>query len=260
MQRKQHRRVGLAIALGLIFSAGLAQGDTTPIPYNGYISGFRVADVSLILDQKSHAYRGSLHIDATGVLGYFFKWEGTVSADGSIEPEGTFRPAAYNTTWASFATTGNGGITFDPASDIANGFWQGQPDEKVPVEQRHHVIDPITTFFIMQKALREQKYGQSEWRSYDGRHRADVHMTVLPPSEETIGERTFKVNTITTTYTPIAGFNPAQMESWPKSKSTLIFSDDDRHMLLQMKVETPNNTVMMRIRCADDNDPAVACP
>ena len=251
----------MAFLLPLCTPAGAgSRADSIPVSYNGYIRGFQVVDVSMILDQQADRYRGNIRIDVNALIGFFYKWEGVISVEGRVENDGRLRPTDYRTAWISTAKTGNGGITFDPQSDTANGFWEDKPDLEVPLEHRQNVLDPLTMFFVMQKALREQRYGLSEWRSYDGRHRADVHMTVMPPTQETIGERSFQAATVTTTYTPIAGFNPTQMETWPKSKSTLMFSDDDRHVLLLMKIETPNNTVMMRIKCADDANPNVVCP
>jgi hypothetical protein len=228
--------------------------------YSGYFSGFPVADIGLLMEHHDNIYHGEMEINARGLLGFFLQWEGGVLAKGTISEDGHFNPRLYQTHWADPSKHGTAEVLFDAQSGEASSMWDEKPDIDTSAENRRNVIDPVTVLFVIQNALNKGQHEPFDLRSYDGHHRADVHVTILPATEQPLWRHKFKVIPVTTTYSPISGFNRYQMQAWPRSKSTLLFSDDSRHTLLQMKVETPGGVAVMTIACADNDDPASACP
>lgn len=247
----------------LIAGSFIAHGATaagSPIAYTGYFSGFRVAGITLDLEHEAAAYHGSMEIDARGLLGVFLTWAGGVDANGTIAADGSLKPAAYSTHWADSQKHGKATVIFDPKTGDASSLWDGKPDTSTPPALLHNVLDPVSVVFALQKTvLSAGPHAPVTLPVYDGRRRADVHVTYGAPYVQALWDRQFKVIPVVTTFTPISGFNRYQQETWPKVKTTLLFADDAAAEPLQIKVEMPIGTAIMTITCAED-DPGTPCP
>lgn len=219
------------------------------IRYDGYFGGFKVADVSLRMDNGPTSYTSSMDITAKGVISMFYTWRGLLSAEGTVTPDGTLKPTAFLRQWDDTRDSGTVKIDYNTDTGLALGIEDGKPDDKVSESDRQDVIDPLAALVALQRHVQAGVSGPASLDVYDGKRRMIIAATFQPPRTVTIRDKAWRVISVEADIKPVSGFKDRQRKGWQESRLFVQFTSDGQALPVQIRLDTPVGIAILNVEC-----------
>ena len=235
------RITGLALAIGLFSSAGVAEAEELAAFYRATWAGLPAAEIRLGLGDTPSDYRDEIRIETQGLPRLFTKFRAEVRGEGRLGENGTAAPARYDARYdlrkrrdqhlsLRFVEREGAVIAERTAEDTSR-------KPPLPEAHRRDVLDPIAALAFIRQELRMKppKPGHTfTIHVFDDARRFDVVVRVVSVGGE---EDTIRLRLM---LKPIAGFKGETSEDGDPDSAPrpvdLTLSNDARLLPLSLKV------------------------
>lgn len=211
--------------------------DTISLRYEAYWGGFHTADVDLTVGVDNNQYHSNLGIVTQGLVGTLWRWRSQSFSFGRVDGD-TLAPLRYDRTTTKRFGSDRLLVTYDPATGLARGSENGEPDDEVPESLRFRVVDPLAAFVAARDRIGRDAKGTFTIPVYDGARRYDMRVTVGTPGKRNILNVVHDVLPVEMSMVPLRGFKEDTRYMWDGNVMELWLSRDSALVPLQIMVDT----------------------
>lgn len=251
-----------------------ARAQKERLLFDVMFGGLHVADVVITLDQSTDAYESRLEMRTRGVAQMFQDFRADMKSEGAFTAETV--PAVFTRAWRGPETASEMTMRFDPVTGAGPAnerlyhpvtgedlkredmpwYNRRNPTKPVPEKLLMGAVDPVSAFISARRQMLES--GQSEVRVpiYDGRRRYDIISTVGVARTFNIRNQERTLIPITSRVEPVYGFAPDSEDRMRESEGTLLFTNDQRFVPVQIILSNEMFSSVMNLVAECNSDPA----
>lgn len=212
------------------------------LQYKAFWGGLPAANIVLTIDENKNNYKGTFHLQSLGLIKNLLKLKATAQSKGHVTKD-KWQPQEYQSSTLNRKKEKKYFWKLDPASKIAKVPGNPGEEQRVSVEQRTNVIDPLAALLNIRTLLKQKTalavLNGKTLPVYDGRRRYDL--TISNPRVETqrISSREVDVVALDLSVKPIAGFKGSDTDLWSKTTIKAAMANDGTYVPLQIVADTP---------------------
>ena len=222
--------------------------------YDIRFSGMGVGRLRITATENNFSYSMKVDTKTSGLVGFFAPLQSVAKAEGSITPQGNYRPRLYS---SSAERDGDEkgrrvNMTYDEHGIIT--FRERVPNQDpsyrpvVPIAEASAAVDPITGFFALRRLMRDtmaRDQREASVKTYDAARLATMSMKVVSRARIEIGGKYVDAINTVLKREPMTGYTRKELKKFKEGDPTVhvYFSADARFMPLKITIKLPLGTL-----------------